>query len=127
MTIKYSNNAVTMQSLCDLPIVIISAWRYSPISAPQTVTYGSFLANFNNGNQPGHPTNIDSGLFTPGYYTVSYSAFGVVGPNWGNKVELFLYKNNSQLPKSLCEFWTGYSAFNADDGMTGGRILLCKL
>merc|ERR1712212_1074572 len=62
-----SNNALTKPSLRDLPIVIISAWRGSSIIAPQTVTFESFLANFNNGNRPGGGSGIldlDSGVFT---------------------------------------------------------------
>ena len=50
---SYPHNALTKPSLRDLPIILISAWRGSRISSPQTVTFDSFLANYNNGDRPG--------------------------------------------------------------------------
>ena len=50
---SYPHNALTKPSLRDLPIILISAWRGSPIRSPQTVTFDSFLANYNNGDRPG--------------------------------------------------------------------------
>ena len=50
---SYPHNALTKPSLRDLPIILISAWRGSPILSPQTVTFDSFLANYNNGDTPG--------------------------------------------------------------------------
>ena len=47
------SNAVTKPSLRDLPIILISAWRASILRSPQTVTFESFLANYNNGERPG--------------------------------------------------------------------------
>ena len=43
-----SNNALTRPSPRDLPIVFICAWWSSFITSPQTVTFESFLANYNN-------------------------------------------------------------------------------
>merc|ERR1712037_401570 len=48
-----SDNALSNPSLRDLPIVLISAWRSNTLTTPQTVTFDSFLANFNNANRPG--------------------------------------------------------------------------
>merc|ERR1711863_211353 len=48
-----ATNALTKPSLRDLPIVLISAWRQSTLESPQTVTFESFLANYNNGERPG--------------------------------------------------------------------------
>ena len=48
-----ATNALTKPSLRDLPIVLISAWRASVLRSPQTVTFESFLANYNNGERPG--------------------------------------------------------------------------
>ena len=48
---NYSNIAVTKTSLRDLPIVLISAYQGSTLRSPQTVTFESFLANFNNGDR----------------------------------------------------------------------------
>ena len=83
-----SNNALTNPSLRDLPIVIISAYRDSAIESPQTVTFESFLANYNNAARPGGGDGVldlNSGVFTcftPGYYTVSFSAaMAAVGPD----------------------------------------------
>ena len=50
---SYPHNALTKPSLRDLPIILISAWLGSPIRSPQTVTFDSFLANYNNGDTPG--------------------------------------------------------------------------
>ena len=83
-----SNIALTNPSLGDLPIVI-----YPPggMRSPKTVTFDSFLANFNNANRPGGGDGVlhlDSGVFTtPGYYTVS--AYGDRGPNFGTSAHLF--------------------------------------
>merc|ERR1711936_261047 len=95
---SYPHNALTKPSLRDLPIILISAWRKSGILSPQTVTFDSFLANYNNGDRPGGgdgKLDLDSGVFTcltSGYYTVSYSAYGRVGPSSGI-ISMFLYKN----------------------------------
>jgi len=128
-----NSTALANPSLRDLPIIIISAWRSSDIRSPQTVTFQSFLANFNNADRPGGGDGVlhlDSGVFTcatPGYYTVSFSASGHMGPNWGTSVNLFLYKNDIELPESRCEFWTGNGALNADVGGTSSRILIIHL
>merc|ERR1711894_445227 len=69
---NFSNTALTLNkpSPRDLPIVVISVWRFSlpfPSSA-QTVTFERFLANFNG------DFDLGSGVFTcttPGFYTVS--------------------------------------------------------
>ena len=50
---SYPRNALTKPSLRDLPIILISASRAGPIYSPQTVTFDSFLANYNNGDRPG--------------------------------------------------------------------------
>merc|ERR1712222_169979 len=122
-----SNNALTKPSLRDLPIVIISAWRGSSIIAPQTVTYDSFLANFNNGNRPGGGSGVldlDSGVFTcftPGYYTVSFSAQGWLGPDYAVDQLLVLYKNGMDLPG----FWyfgeSSTSSFTHTVSVTSSR------
>merc|ERR1719219_949369 len=50
---SYPHNALTKPSLRNLPIILISALRGNPIRSPQTVTFESFLANYNNGDTPG--------------------------------------------------------------------------
>ena len=50
---SYPHNTLTKPSLRDLPIILISAWQGSPIRSLQTVTFDSFLANYNNGDRPG--------------------------------------------------------------------------
>ena len=50
---SYPHNALTKPSLRDLPIILISAYRGNAIISPQTVTFDSFLANYNNGDRPG--------------------------------------------------------------------------
>merc|ERR1711953_422342 len=50
---SYPHNALTKSSLRNLPIILISAWRFSSIRSPQTVSFEYFLANYNNGDTPG--------------------------------------------------------------------------
>jgi len=95
---NFSNAALTVSkpSLRDLPIVAISARKSSAIESAQTVTFDAFLANFN-GN-----FDLHSGVFTcftPGLYTVSFSAFVDIGPNHDN-IELSLYINDREVPAS---------------------------
>merc|ERR1712083_576491 len=107
---SFPHNALTKPSLRDLPIILISAWRYSPILSPQTVTFDSFLANYNNGDTPGGGDgnfDLDSGVFTcltPSYYTVSFSAYGLVGPDFGDHIIMYLYKNGLKIPESQWRF-----------------------
>ena len=116
-------------SLRDLPIVFISAWQHSILTSPQTVTFESFLANFNNADRPGGGDGVldlDSGVFTcftPGYYTVSFSAYGGVGPSRTDP-HLYLYKNGSELPESLWFFYGSHLKNNA--GGTGSRIVVSE-
>ena len=69
--------------------------------------------------------DLDSGIFTcitPGYYTVSFSAYGAVGPDNINP-SLYLYKNGIKLPESV--WWIVQSgALNAAVGVISSRILV---
>ena len=58
-----SNNALRNPSLRDFPIVLISAWQPNAIASPQTVTFDSFLTNYNAGGGDG-VLDLDSGVFT---------------------------------------------------------------
>ena len=89
------------------------------------MTFESFLANYHNGGGDGGVFDLDSGIFTcitPGYYTVSFSAVGLTGSNYGTQ-RLFLYKNGDFLPESLWFLTTndGASDFN---GLTSSRIVV---
>merc|ERR1711953_246276 len=127
---SYPHNALTKPSLRDLPIILISAYRGGPIRSPQTVTFASFLANYNNGDTPGGgdgKLDLDSGIFTcltPGYYTVSFSVYGAVGTIKGvryGEIDMFLFKNGRDIPDS---WWTAYEeSGNATVGVTGSRIV----
>ena len=127
-----SNNALTNPSLRDLPIVIISAWQPNTITSPQTVTFDSFLANYNNAARPGGGDGVldlDSGVFTcftPGYYQVSFSAHAVVGPGHGPQ-HLFLYKNWGRLPESSWYLWGNPNILSDDTGVTSSRIEVSNL
>ena len=60
-----SNFSNSNPSLRDLPIVIISAFKTGPIHSLQTVTFDSFLANYNNADRPGGGDGVldlDSGV-----------------------------------------------------------------
>ena len=130
MASNYSKYALTNPSLRDLPIVIISAWRSSAISSPQTVTFESFLANFDTADRPGGGSgelDLDSGIFTcftSGYYTVSFSA-GTA--SLGEMVYLYLYKNGEQLPESEWYFAGEYVGTYHYGATTSSRILVSNL
>jgi len=135
LRIKVEEVEVTKPSVRDLPIVIISAWRENEVRSPQTVTFESFLANYNNAARPGGGDGVldlDSGIFTcitPGYYTVSFSVYAHVGPTYGVLTELYLYKNDMILRESRFEMWGGsQSSWSYGDiGGMGSRILILHL
>ena len=124
-----SNNALTNPSLRDLPIVIISAYQGSILQSPQTVTFDSFLANYNNAASPGGGygvLDLDSGVFscfTPGYYTVSFSAYAHV-----DKAQiLYLYKNKTELAESVWYFESFSGDLDVNVAVTGSRIVVSNL
>merc|ERR1711936_105731 len=127
---SYPHNALTKPSLRDLPIILISAYRGSPIRSPQTVTFDSFLANYNNGDRPGGgdgKLDLDSGVFTcltPGYYTVSFSAYGLIGPDYGTYIYMYLYKNGLEISESLWGFGEASGDFV---GVVGSRIVIIPM
>merc|ERR1712083_686391 len=129
---SYPHTALTKPSLRDLPIILISAWQGSPIRSPQTVTFDSFLANYNNGDRPGGgdgKLDLDSGVFTyltPGYYTVSFSAIGIIGPNRGN-IDMYLYKNGLEIPESAWYFSEDSGALNSDVRVGGSRSVIIHM
>ena len=120
-------------SLRDLPIILISAWRAGPVISPRTVTFQSFLVNFNNGDTPGGGDSLfdlDTGIFTcltPGYYSVSFSALGVAGPTFGDKLNhshLYLYKNGLKLDESHWVLGDDNQNDNESIGVTSSRIVV---
>ena len=123
----------TKPSLRDLPIVLISAWQPNILRSPQTVTFESFLTDFNNADRPGGGSgdlDLDSGIFTcftPGYYTVSFSAHGVVGPSYDRYQYLHLHKNGVELPESNWYVATDAAGLNDNIGVTGSRILVSRI
>ena len=62
-------------------------------------------------------------------YTVSFSAFGEVGPNGGSldSTYLYLFKNGTLLPESAWISWWIAGAVNKNVGFTGSRILVSHL
>merc|ERR1711934_459688 len=105
MELRLKEKEKTKPFLRDLPIVLISAWQPNILRSPQTVTFESFLTDFNNADRPGGGggvLDLDSGIFTcftPGYYTVSFSAQGNLGLSWVDPY-LVLFKNGIKLPES---------------------------
>ena len=74
-------------------------------------------------------SNLDSGIFTcftPGYYTVSFSAHARVGTNLAFQ-DMSLYKNGTNLPESYWLFGRSDGAVNGDIGVTGFRIVVSYL
>merc|ERR1719278_2390358 len=109
------------------PVVLISAWRYGPLTFPQTVTFQSFLTNLNNGSGE---LDLYSGVFTcftPGYYTVSFSAFGEIDVNQGPNQYLYFYKNGSQLDETFWRVYMYGASRGTYIGTTGSRIVILHL
>ena len=63
---------------------------------------------------------------TPGYYTVSYSAYGGLGPD-RSTIDMFLYKNDLEIPESRWYFFEASGALNANAGVTGSRIVVSNI
>ena len=129
---NFSNTALKNPSMRDL--VLIFAYQHSMLTTPRTVTFQSFLANYNNAARPGGGDGVldlDSGIFTcftPGYYTVSFSANGAMGPEFDHQY-LYLNKNGVDLPESRWSFWTNQHGASLNDniGVTSSRILVSNL
>ena len=126
--VEHSNYSKTALTNPSFPIVLISVWHQSWITTPQTVTFDVFLANYNIGGGDGM-FDLDSGVFTcftPGYYTVSFSAYCRLGPN--NKYQyLFLYKNGAEVSESGWTFWNPYGGLNDVIGVTSSRTVVSNL
>jgi len=119
---NFTNAALTVNkpSLRDLPIVVISAWRSCCITSPQTITFDSFVANFNG------DLDLDSGVFTcfiPGFYTVSFTGSGMLGPAYDN-VFFHLFKNGLIVLESEINF---RGAISDDIGVSISRILILHM
>merc|ERR1712080_394711 len=120
---ELENNAaltVNKPSLRDLPIVVVSAWRTCCITSPQTITFDSFVANFNG------DLDLDSGVFTcfiPGFYTVSFNGWGMLGPDYNN-IDFLLYKNGVIVPESDMKLKGDISD---DMGVSFSRILILHM
>merc|ERR1712233_192712 len=111
---NFTNAALTVNkpSLRDLPIVVISAWRSCCITSPQTITFDSFVANFNG------DLDLDSAVFTcfiPGS--------GVLGPAYDN-VFFHLFKNGLIVLESEINF---RGAISDDIGVSISRILILHM
>ena len=62
---------------------------------------------------------------TPGYYTVSYSANGAVGPSSGN-IYMYLYKNGLAT-ESLWSLYEDSGALNNNIAVVGSRIVVSNI
>ena len=74
--------------------------------------------------------NLDSGVFTcmtPGYYTVSYSVQGLVGPSYGDYVDMQLYKNGLEIPESRWFFAADSGVLNGNVRVGGSRIVVSNI
>ena len=74
--------------------------------------------------------DLNSGIFTcitPGYYTVSFSVYGHVGPGYGGIIDLYLYKNGISLPESRWQMYGYESVSYGPIGAMGSRILVGTL
>ena len=70
--------------------------------------------------------DLGSGVFTcftPGYYTVSFSAYAHVQPIYRWQT-MFLYVNGRGVPESRWHFGASEDAVNDNVGSTGCRIVV---
>ena len=73
--------------------------------------------------------NLDSGVFTcltPGYYTVSFSAYGIIGPSYGD-IYMSLYKNGLEIPESVWDFGENSGSLNDNISVAGSRIVVSNI
>ena len=110
--------AVT-QGLRDLPYLTLCVYQDAWTSPSSTITYDSFLTNFNNGDRPGGADgqlDLGTGVFTclsDGIYSITYSGYTFLKPE--ETVRIWIYVNGVQLLESI---WYAYT----EPGTIGGRM-----
>ena len=58
---------------------------------------------------------------------MSYSAWGAVGPSYGDYIAMYLYKNGLQIPESVWYFRKNFGALNDNVGVVGSRIVVSNI
>ena len=58
---------------------------------------------------------------------MSFSAYGAVGPSYGDNIAMYLYKNGIQMPESQWHFYEDPGALNGNLGVTGSRIVVSNI
>ena len=115
---KEEMGSVVTQGLRDLPYLTLCAFQDTWTSASSTITYDSFLTDFNNGDRPGGADgqlDLGTGVFNclrDGIYRIDFSGWANLDP--AEQVQVFLYHNGVEVPES---HWAAYSP-----GTIGGRL-----
>ena len=93
------------KAMRDLPYVMLCVFQETwDTSGGTTVTYDTFLSNYNNHERPGGGDglmNLETGIFTcmtAGHYTVSTSGFAEL--NAGELIDMWLFLNNQRVAES---------------------------
>ena len=93
------------QAMRDLPYVMLCVFQETwDTSAGTTITYDTFLSNYNNHERPGGGDglmNLETGIFTcmtAGHYTVSISGFSEL--NEGELIDMWLFQNDQRVAES---------------------------
>ena len=122
-------SAVT-QGLRDLPYLTLCAYQDSlyPVFPSSTITYDSFLTDFNNGDQPGGADgqlDLGTGVFTclsDGIYSITFSGYAQLRPTEG--IAVYLYLNEVQVPESLWQAYTNPGTIGDTLWVSGSRSLV---
>ena len=119
--------AVT-QGLRDLPYLTLCAYQDSWTTPSSTITYDSFLTDFNNSDRPGGADGqlvLGTGVFTclsAGIYSITYSGFAQLSP--AERVQVYLYLNGVQVEESIWKAHTYSDTIGGQLQVPGSRHLV---
>ena len=122
--------AVT-QGLRDLPYLTLCVYQDHWASPDSTITYDSFLTDFNNGERPGGADgqlDLGTGVFTclsAGIYSVTFSGTAWLNP--AERVDVWLYLNGVLVPESYWAAYTTSGTIGNPLGVPGSRSLVSVL
>ena len=116
------------KGLRDLPYLTFCAYQDSWTSDDSTITYDSFLTNFNNGDRPGGADgqlDLGTGVFTclsAGIYSITFSGFAALDP--AEAVRVFIYLNGVHVLESYWVAYTTYDTIGNRLSVPGSRSLV---
>merc|ERR1719350_1626003 len=114
----------------DLPYEMFCAYQDKWTTPSSTISFDSFLADYNNGDRPGGgqgEMDLATGTFTcltGGYYTISFAAYHLL--HLKESTNLFLYHNGERLAASS-GWQSNDNSAGAALAIQGGRTLILHL